>query len=82
MQLKSDEGMTLQEAKATFDNGNVKYIRVDIVLGEYYLMVCTKISEKPIRTQRNTYKSYKSLTAIMKDYRYITSSEAKSLILK
>lgn len=82
MQLKANEGMTLQEAKATFDNGNVKNIRVDIVLGEYHLMICTKISEKPIRTQRNTYKSYKSITAIMKDYKYITSSEVKCLILK
>lgn len=82
MQLDKNGGISLTEAKATFDNGNVKGIRVDLVLGAYYLVVCTRVGEKPIRTQRNTYKQYKSLNSMLNDYKYITSNEAKSFIIK
>ena len=82
MQLDSSKGMTVSEAKATFDNGNVTGIRVDVFNGEFYMVICTKIGEKPIRTQRNTYKFYKSFNSLINDYKSITSNDIKSLILK
>lgn len=82
MQLDNHTGITLSEAKATFENGNVTSIRADHVLGALSLVVCTRIGEKPIRTHRNTYKLYKSLSAILNDYKYITSNDVKSLIIR
>lgn len=79
--MKAKSGITLSEAKATFDNGNVTSIRIDIIFGNYYLVICTKIAEKTLINARNKEKIFKTLDAIMKDYLYITSKEIKSLIV-
>ena len=79
MSYKTNKGITISEAKATFDNGNVTGIRVDIILGNYYLVICTKITDKTLINARNKEKIFKTLDAINKDYLYITSREIKSL---
>ncbi|MFA2868993.1 hypothetical protein [Acinetobacter pittii] len=81
MRLESWESLTIGEAKSLFEHGVVKHLRIDVVMGDFVLMVKTDIHEKPIRTHRYEYKKYKSLDAILKDYQYITSKEVKSLIL-
>lgn len=80
--MKTRNGITLSEAKATFDNGNVTSLRIDIILGNYYLVVCTKIADKTLMNARNQEKIFKTLEAIMKDYQYITSKEIKSLLIR
>lgn len=82
MNIKQRSGISLAEAKATFENGNVGSIRIDIVLGNYYLVVCTKITEKTLVNARNKEKVFKSLDAIIKDYRYITSMPINTMIIK
>lgn len=82
MNIKVKAGITLSEAKATFENGNVSSIRIDVILGNYYLIICTKIAEKTLINARNKEKVFKSLEAIIKDYRYITSLPLNSMIIK
>lgn len=82
MKLQPWASMTVSEAKLAFQNGIIKEIRIDVVMGEYTMIVKTNIDEMPIRTARYTMKKYKSLDAILKDYQYITCSEVKTLILK
>ncbi|WP_047429779.1 hypothetical protein [Acinetobacter sp. neg1] len=82
MRLESWQSLTISEAKSLYEHGVINQIRVDVMLGDFVLMVKTDITERPIRTHRYEYKKYKSLDAILKDYQYITSQEVKSLILK
>lgn len=82
MRLESWQSLTIGEAKSLFDHGVVKQFRIDVMLGDFVLVIKTDIHERPIRTHRYEYKKYKSLDAILKDYQYITSQEVKSLILK
>lgn len=82
MRLESWQSFTIAEAKSLYDHGVVKQVRIDVFMEEFILVVKTDIHERPIRTHRYEYKKYKSLDAILKDYRYITSKDVNSLILK
>ena len=82
MNIKPRSGITLAEAKATFENGNVRSIRIDVILGNYYLIIFTKIADKTLINARNKEKVFKSLEAIIKDYRYITSLPINSMIIQ
>lgn len=82
MRLESWQSLTISEAKSLYDHGVVKQVRIDVILGDFILMIKTDVQDRPIRTHRYEYKKYKSLDAILKDYQYITSQESKTLILK
>lgn len=81
--MQNKQGITVAEAKNTFENGNVKGLRVDHLLGDLYLVVCmAQAGEKTIITHRGHNKAYKSMNALFSDYQAITSQQIKSLILK
>ena len=80
--LDSIDGISIAEAKAAFDNGSVKGLRVDIIFGQMVLIVCTKVADKPVRTVRNKYKQYKSIESLLRDYKFITSNDVKCMLLK
>lgn len=80
--LDSIAGISIAEAKSAFDNGSVKNLRIDMLFGQMVLIVCTKTADKPVRTVRNKYKQYKSIEALARDYKLITSNDIKCMILK
>lgn len=80
--MKNTNGITVSEAKNTFDNGNVKSIRADCFLGTWNLIVCTGIAEKIVVTFRGQPKTYKSLSALLTDYQLITSKNASSFVFR
>lgn len=80
--MKNTNGITVSEAKNTFDNGNVRSLRADCFLGTWNLIVCTSIAEKIVITFRGQPKAYKSLNALLADYQLITSKEASSFLFK
>lgn len=81
--MKNNQGITVTEAKNTFENGNVKSLRVDYLLGDLYLVVCmAQTGEKTVITHRGHNKAYKSMRALFADYQTITSQQIKSLTLR
>ncbi|HDG9824208.1 MULTISPECIES: hypothetical protein [Acinetobacter] len=81
--MQNKQGITVAEAKNTFENGNVKALRADYLLGDLYLVVCmAQTGEKTIITHRGHNKAYKSMNALFADYKTITSQQVKTLALK
>lgn len=81
--VQNKQGITIAEAKSTFENGNIKGLRVDYLLGDLYLVVCmVKTGEKTIITHRGHNKAYKSMNALFADYQAITSQQIKSLTFR
>ena len=80
--MKKTNGITVSEAKNTFDNGNVRSIRADSFMGTWNLIVCTGVAEKVVITFRGQPKAYTSMNALLADYQLITSKQATSFLIK
>lgn len=72
---------TVAQARDAYLNNSIKAIRLDHVLGSFYMFVKTYRGDLPIRTQRYEQKAYKSLAAVISDYEHITGKPFKSFEL-
>lgn len=72
--------ISLNDAKLALENGSIDSISFNFFLGSLNCVILFKNGkEGVITTTRGDYKKYKSLDAIFKDYKFITSLELCSL---
>lgn len=88
MTLSTYDSYSLSEAKMIYLQGHIQTIRIDHAIGHWTMHFVTdsKYSfgkEKPLRTSNGgKQKLFKSLSAIAKDYEYITGKPLAAMELK